>query len=64
MTGSWIELRRPWNDTSVRNCPVCGQLIPRKCWSFEVEGGTLECCGPNCETLYWGYYVPTYGPLV
>jgi hypothetical protein len=62
--GTWLEPKRTWHDTTVTNCPVCGRLIPRRCWSFGTGSGTLEVCSPDCERLYWDYYVPTYGELV
>ena len=39
--GRWIEFDIPWNETAVRNCPVCGRLITRRAWEFDEPEGTL-----------------------
>ena len=61
--GRWIEFDIPWNETAVRNCPVCGRLITRRAWEFDEPEGTLRVCAPDCQQLYETYYRPTHGPL-
>ena len=61
MTGYWQELDRPWHDTNVVHCAVCGKLIPRRAWRFEGGAGELAACSPDCEELYESYVRPTYG---
>jgi hypothetical protein len=55
----WQKRVISWWETSVVNCSLCGQMIPRDIWVSE-EG--LEFCGADCEQLYHRYWVPTYGP--
>jgi len=61
--GRWVEFDIPWNETSVRNCPVCGKLITRRAWEFGTPEGALRVCGPDCEQLYESYFRPKHGPL-
>ena len=61
--GRWIEFELAWNDTGVRNCPVCGKLVTRRAWEFETSEGRLRVCDPDCRELYESYYRPTHGPL-
>jgi hypothetical protein len=61
--GRWIELHVPWNETSVRNCPVCGKLVTRRAWEFPAPEGTLQVCDPDCQQLYESYFRPRHGPL-
>ena len=44
--------RKPWHDTSVTYCQVCGRLIPRRAWVFDGGDGELRACDPECEDLY------------
>ena len=61
--GRWVEFDIPWNETSVRNCPVCGKLITRRAWEFGTPEDTLRVCDPDCEQLYESYFRPKHGPL-
>lgn len=61
--GRWIELRLPWHETNVENCPVCGKLIAGRAWEFDASEGTLRVCEPDCEQLYLSYYRGAHGPL-
>jgi hypothetical protein len=61
--GYWVDPARSWNDTTVRNCQVCGRLIPRRSWVFEGGKGEVTACSPDCEDLYEDYLKPTYGAI-
>lgn len=50
---SWIELRKPWHDTSVDYCDVCGNLLIHKYWEFNTEGEVMRACREDDEQL-WG----------
>ncbi len=62
-TGSFVELERPWHDTHVIYCQVCGRLIPRRAWVFDGGAGPLQACSPGCEDLYERYWKPTHGVM-
>ena len=59
--GRYVEFDRPWHETNVTNCQVCGRLMPRRAWQFDGGDGDLQACSPACETLYETYVRPTYG---
>lgn len=54
----WAEREVPWNDLSVEYCEVTGQLLPRRYWSFEVDGCEVRCGHPRYEHLYYEYVLP------
>jgi hypothetical protein len=56
--GKWLETTRPWHDTNVSYCDVCGRLIPRRSWVFSDGAKTLSACSPDCEDLYDSYLKP------
>jgi hypothetical protein len=58
--GRWVELDKPWHETNVDHCPVCGKLIPRRAWVFDGGGSEVAACSPDCEDLYESYWKPTY----
>ena len=62
-SGRWVEIEKAWHETSVRACPVCGSLIPRRTWVIDGGAGEIELCSPACEDLYAGYWRPRYGVL-
>lgn len=49
---SWIELRKPWHDTSVDYCDVCGNLLIHKYWEFNTGGETMRVCREDDERLW------------
>ena len=61
MSGRWIELDLAWNDTGVRNCPICGKLVTRRAWEFDDDGAPLQVCEPDCQQLYESYYREAHG---
>ena len=61
--GRWISVRRQWYDISVRNCSVCGKMLPGDVWSVDIAGRSHAFCDPECEELYWQYWRPRYGGL-
>jgi hypothetical protein len=63
VSGRWLELRLPWHETNVANCPVCGKLITSRAWEFSTARGRLQVCEPECEQLYDSYYRGAHGPL-
>jgi hypothetical protein len=52
---AWVEREVSWHDLSVEYCDVTGQLLPRRYWSFEVDGRTLKAVEPRYEDLYMRY---------
>jgi hypothetical protein len=59
--GRWVEVQRPWHDTAVTNCTLCGRLVPRHIWIVEFGGKALPFCNEECEGLYRSYWLPKYG---
>jgi hypothetical protein len=60
VTGAWAEQARLIYDGSVRNCDVCGTIIPARIWCFHDTGREVRACSPACETLYFEYWAPRY----
>lgn len=63
---SWQKLRKPWHDTSVDYCDVCGNLLIHNYWEFTAIGETLRACREDDERL-WSRLVSfraTYSPLI
>jgi ribosomal protein L24E len=61
LTGTWVEIERPWHDTAVTQCALCGRLVPRRIWMVEIDGQSLPFCNDECEGLYRSYWLPKYG---
>lgn len=59
--GRWVEIVRPWHDTSLTHCTACGRLVPRSVWMAEVAGRERPFCDVECEELYRNYVLPRYG---
>ena len=59
--GEWVEIKRPWHDTKLTNCALCGRLVPRRVWLVEIGGQKLPFCNEECEGLYRSYWLPKYG---
>ena len=51
----WVERQVSWNDLTVEYCDVTGQLLPRRYWSFEVDGKEIRAADPRYEKLYREY---------
>jgi hypothetical protein len=50
---AWRDLHRPWQETSVDYCDVCGNLLIRRFWAFADEHGRVRrACRPDDEQLY------------
>ncbi len=50
---TWVELNKPWHDTGVDYCDVCGNLLIRRYWEFlSTDGEPLRACGQDDERLY------------
>lgn len=49
---SWKELHKPWQDTSVDYCDVCGNLLIRRYWEFSANGELLRACREDDERLF------------
>jgi hypothetical protein len=50
---TWQTLDRPWQDTNVEYCDVCGNLLIRRYWEFKTyEGQVLRACREDDEDLY------------
>ena len=49
----WQELEKPWSDTTVEYCDVCGNLVIRRCFVFTgVQGEEVRACREDDERLY------------
>jgi hypothetical protein len=50
---AWQELNKPWHDTNVDYCDVCGNLIIDRAWVFTApDGSTQRACREDDERLY------------
>lgn len=49
---SWVELRKPWHDTSVDYCDVCGNLLIHEYWEFKAGAETMRACREDDEQLW------------
>jgi hypothetical protein len=49
---SWRELGKPWHDTTVEYCDVCGNLLIRSYWEFQgTDGSTMRACCEDDQRL-------------
>ena len=49
----WRELGKPWHDTTVEYCDVCGNLLIRKYWEFpDADGSLLRACREDDQRLH------------
>lgn len=55
---AWVERDVSWHDLTVEYCEVTGQLLPKRYWSFEVDGRVLRAAHPAYERLYLDYVLP------
>ena len=55
---TWVERDVAWHDLGVEYCDVTGQLLPRRYWSFAVDGRSLKAAHPRYERLYLEYVLP------
>ena len=49
---SWKELHKPWHDTSVDYCDVCGNLLIHNYWEFTAQGEIMRACREDDERLW------------
>ncbi len=53
---TWRDLDKSWHDVTVDYCDVCGNLLIRQYWEFQVEQAgkavVLRCCREEDERLY------------
>lgn len=59
--GHWKANTQTWYETNVRNCSLCGKMIPSKMWITEIGGKERIFCDPKCEEMYHDYWEPRYG---
>jgi hypothetical protein len=38
-------------------------MLPGVVWRAEIGRSACEFCDPECEELYWEYWLPRYGEL-
>lgn len=51
---TWHKIEKPWHDTSVEYCDVCGNLLLGQYWSFtDGDGRELRACQEKDEPLYF-----------
>jgi hypothetical protein len=55
----WVERDVSWHDLAVEYCEVTGQLLPRRYWSFEVDGREVRAAHERYERLYRVYVQPS-----
>ena len=49
----WQELGKPWHDTTVEYCDVCGNLLIHKYWEFaDADGSPLRACCEDDQRLH------------
>ena len=48
---AWRELGKPWHDTTVDYCEVCGNLLIRRFYELTVGGRTVRACCEEDERL-------------
>ncbi|MGI8973795.1 MAG: hypothetical protein ACR2HI_06425 [Gaiella sp.] len=58
---AWVDREVAWHDLAVEYCDVTGQLLPRRYWSFDVDGRVLRAAHPRYERLYLEYVLPRMG---
>jgi hypothetical protein len=61
LMGYWRATAQSWWETTVVNCALCRQMIPRDRWVSE-EG--LSFCVERCEALDRDCRVPRHGPKI
>lgn len=55
--GHWEQLGSDWWETSVTNCQLCGQVIPRDVW---VSAAGVQFCSRECDDRYYDYWLPRH----
>lgn len=52
---TWSDLTKPWHDTNVDYCDVCGNLLINRYWVFvgDEPQRELRCCDERCERLFF-----------
>lgn len=49
----WHELVKPWHETAVDYCDVCGNLLIGRYWAFaDREGRKFRACREDDERLW------------
>ena len=56
--GRWEPIEPQVWETVVTPCECCGQVVARRLWVAEIDGGERRFCGPACEELYRTYVLP------
>ena len=59
--GHWEEHKGDWWQTSVTNCQLCGQVVPRDVW---VSAGGMRFCSVECDDRYHDYWLPRHADRV
>lgn len=49
---SWRDLTKPWHDTTVDYCDVCGNLLIRRYWEFRDGDRVIRSCRQEDELLW------------
>lgn len=52
---------KDYMDTSTVDCQVCGKTIATRAWVVEKNGQETVFCNPDCERLYYDYWILKYG---
>ena len=56
--GAWREQTPSVWETVVTPCDCCGQVVAKRLWIVDVDGGERRFCSPECEDLYREYVLP------
>ena len=59
--GHWEEHKGDWWQTSVTNCQLCGQVVPRDVW---VSASGVRFCSVECDDRYHDYWLPRHADQV
>jgi hypothetical protein len=59
--GEWKQSEISYLKVYRLHCDLCGQLVPGRYWSAEVDGEERRFCNPEHEHKYRSYWLPRYG---
>jgi hypothetical protein len=59
--GEWRTAEISYLRTYRVHCELCGQLVPARYWSAQMDGRDATFCNAAHERLYHSYWLPIYG---
>ena len=60
LMGMWREQTPAVWETVVTPCDCCGQVVAKRLWIVEIDGGERRFCSPECEALFREYVLPRH----